>query len=220
VSAALTKPEPLPFPLIWDHPGVLGVRTDRIRESRAVTGIRRDDFARNIVAAVAAAPALAGATATDVCAARPPYVRLVSQVTADPCLQKLVEDVAKPTAVSFAGYERYNQRNWDGYGADPITPETLRYARRLTLVLPGTFGRPDIAPSGDGAIGLEWVLDRGPLRKLFLDIGPGDVWRASWTLRSGEFGKVSGTGFTSATRDALDKLFAQLSGVTHVALGG
>lgn len=215
MSKALTKPEQLPMPLIWEHPSGA---TDWIRE-RAVTGIRRDYFARNVVAAMAVAPALAGATATDLCAAPPPCVRLVSQVTADPCLQKLIEDLAKPAAVSFAGYERYNQANWDGYGADPITPETLRYARRLMPVLPDTFGHPDIAPSGDGAIGLEWVLDRGPVRKLFFDIGPGDVWRASWMLRSGEFGKASGTGFTSTTSETLDKLFAQLSGVMHVAIG-
>jgi len=50
------------------------------------------------------------------------------------------------------GFEQYNHRNWDGYDAKPITPETLRYARHLLGVMPDTFGPPDIAPSGDGSI--------------------------------------------------------------------
>jgi hypothetical protein len=168
---------------------------------------------------MATASALTGAAAIDPCTPRAPYIRVVSEGTDDAFLQTLLEDVATPAAVSLAGYERYNEANWDGYGAEPIAPETLRYARRLMPVIPGTFGRPDVAPSRDGAIGLEWVLQRGRVRKLFLDIGPGSVWRASWTLRSGEFDSAFGAGFTSATCEQLDKLFAQLCGVMHVAVG-
>jgi hypothetical protein len=119
----------------------------------------------------------------------------------------------------LAGYEEYNHRNWDGYDAKPITPETLRYARRLLEAMPDTFGPPDIAPSGDGSIGLEWVLDDGSLHKLFLDIGPGNEWRACWKRRNGEFGSLSGAGFDPDTRQILDGLFADLSGLAHVAIG-
>jgi hypothetical protein len=53
--------------------------------------------------------------------------------------------------------------------------------------MPETFGPPAIAHHGDGSI--TWVPDdHHQLHKLFLDIGPGEKWRAYWKLRSGEFG--------------------------------
>jgi hypothetical protein len=117
------------------------------------------------------------------------------------------------------GYEQYNHRNWDGYDAKPITLETLRYSRRLLEAMPDTFGRPDIAPSGDGSIGLEWVSNDGPLDKLFLDIGPGEEWRAYWNRRNAEFGRLSGAGFDPDTRQIFHSLFADLRGWAHVAVG-
>jgi hypothetical protein len=117
------------------------------------------------------------------------------------------------------GYEQYNHRNWDGYDAKPITPETLRYARLVLNVMPDTFGPPDIAPSGDGSIGLEWVLNDGPLHKLFLDIGPGEEWHAYWNRRNAEFGRLSGAGFDSDTSRIFHSLFADLSGLANVAVG-
>jgi len=109
------------------------------------------------------------------------------------------------------GYEEYGCRNWDGYNAEPITEETLRYARRLLSAMPSTFGPPDIAPCGDGSIGLEWVLEAGPLQKLFLDIGPSEEWWAYWKRRTGEIGRLSGKSFTRSTPDILRRLFDDLS---------
>jgi hypothetical protein len=109
------------------------------------------------------------------------------------------------------GYEHYATPNWDGEDAEPITPQTLQYARRLLEVMPNRFGPPDIAPSADGSIGLEWVPDTGPLRKLFLDIGPGEEWRAYWTRRNGEFGRLTGKGFGHATQRVLQQFFDDLS---------
>ncbi|MGB5085202.1 MAG: hypothetical protein WBO09_11470 [Methylocystis silviterrae] len=125
-------------------------------------------------------------------------------------------------AVSIAGlldgYEQLDQENWDGYDAAPITTQTLRYARALVRAIPDTFGLPDIAPSGDGSIGLEWVLDAGHLHKLFLDIGPGEVWRAYWSLRDGSFGRLPGKGFDFERSKVLTVLFANLSGLPNVAV--
>jgi len=115
------------------------------------------------------------------------------------------------TADPLDGYEQYATPNWDGEDAERITPQTLQYARRLLEVMPGTFGPPDIAPSADGSIGLEWVPDSGPLRKLFLDIGPGEEWRAYWNRRNGEFGRHPEKGFTPATQRVLQELFDYLS---------
>jgi len=125
----------------------------------------------------------------------------------------------RPTANPLDGYDRFKERNWDGYDAEPITAETLRYARRLLGAMPDTFGPPDIAPSGDGSIGLEWVPGDGPLDRLFLDIGPGEEWRAYWKRRNGEFGRLPGTGFDSQTTHILQKLFADLRGLPDVTVG-
>jgi hypothetical protein len=116
-----------------------------------------------------------------------------------------------PTLDALASYESLNEPNWDGYDAQPITRETLNYARRLIHIMPETFGTPDMAPSGDGSITLEWVPETGPIHKLFLDIGPGEQWRAYWKRRNGEFGRQPGTTITPDTKRVLQKLFDDLS---------
>jgi hypothetical protein len=86
----------------------------------------------------------------------------------------------------LAGYERYASPNWGGFDAEPVTRATLASARLLLRLLPDTFGAPDIAPGADGTIGLEWSFTDRPLRKLFIDIGPGNVWSGYWRLATGE----------------------------------
>jgi hypothetical protein len=116
-----------------------------------------------------------------------------------------------PQETPLEGYEKYSVANWDGYDAQPITPETLQYARQLLRVMPNVFGPADIAPSGDGSIGLEWVPETGPLHKLFLDIGPGESWRAYWKRRTGESGRQEGISFNTNTQKILQELFRDLS---------
>jgi hypothetical protein len=116
------------------------------------------------------------------------------------------------TADPLASYEKFSQPNWDGYSADPISQQTLNYARRLLGVMPETLGPPDIAPAADGSIALEWIPERhNKLDKLFLDIGPGEEWRAYWMLRDGSFGRLPNKGYTGDTKRVLDKLFEELS---------
>src|ERR1043166_4105300 len=134
-------------------------------------------------------------------------------LTADPILTFLLDRIfAEPSPDPLKSYEELNLPNWDGYGAEPITPETLKYARRILRVMPDTLGPPDIAPAGDGSIALEWVPETGPLNKLFLDIGPGEQWRAYWKLRTGEFGRLPSKGFTADTKPILQQLFDDLTG--------
>ena len=111
----------------------------------------------------------------------------------------------------LAGYEQYAEADWDGYGAEPITAETLQLARKLLGVMPHILGKPDIAPSADGSIGLEWISDASPTRRLFMDIGPGLEWWAYWQRRDGEFGRLPGKLFTSETATILGRLFDELS---------
>lgn len=118
-----------------------------------------------------------------------------------------------PPADLLEGYEQYQTADWDGHGAEAITAQTLAYARRLMRIMPTKLGPPDVAPAGDGSIALEWVPEdtSHKLDRLFLDIGPGEVWRAYWTLRTGEFGRLPQVGFSDETKTILNKLFNDLS---------
>lgn len=108
------------------------------------------------------------------------------------------------------GYERYSERDWDGYDADPISPETLNAARTFLRLLPLTLGDPDIAPGSDGTIGLEWQFSDRPLKKLFIDIGPGRVWKGFWRKASGEHNLLPERGIGSDTAFHLSDLFNEL----------
>ena len=116
-----------------------------------------------------------------------------------------------PALEALASYDAFERPDWDGHAAQPITKETLEYVRRIVRLLPDTFGAPDIAPSADGSIGLEWVPDAGPLTKLFMDIGPGKQWHAYWQRKNGDIGRLSGTEVQRHTRAIFRKLFLELS---------
>jgi hypothetical protein len=120
--------------------------------------------------------------------------------------------VASEIVPSLVGYEKYQTENWDSYGAQPITAETLSFARRIMPLLPTSLGEPDVAPAGDGSIALEWVPEdqAHKLNKLFLDIGPGREWCAYWRLRDGRFDTVTHTG-VHGSKLLLQALFTQLS---------
>jgi hypothetical protein len=124
----------------------------------------------------------------------------------------LYTDLLEKAADPLDGFEQYNVVDWDGYDAEPITPETLAYARQLMKVMPTTLGKPDAAPAGDGSIALEWVPEHHEkLDRLFLDIGPNEVWRAYWTLHNGEFHRVTHEGFSDDTKLVLQDIFIQIT---------
>ena len=116
--------------------------------------------------------------------------------------------IEKPQAL--LGYDRYAVPNWDGYDADPITAETLSAARKFMTMLPATLGKPDIAPGADGTIGFEWILASGPLRKLFIDIGPGGIWSGYWRRSSGAKQSIKPSPVNQTTALSLSRLFAGL----------
>ena len=125
---------------------------------------------------------------------------------------QLLEWLTEPKTLDpLAHFGKYSTPNWDGYDAEPIGQETIDAARSFLRMLPDTFGGPDIAPGSDGTIGLEWVFADGPLRKLFVDIGPASVWSAYWRRASGERGGLPHEKITSQTKDVLEKVFKDLS---------
>ena len=63
-------------------------------------------------------------------------------------------------------YEQYAAKDWDGYGADPVTPNTLAVGRALCDL----FAKPpETAPGADGMVCFEWCdFEKG--HKVFLDV--------------------------------------------------
>jgi hypothetical protein len=116
-----------------------------------------------------------------------------------------------PVVDPLDGYDQYNRPNWDGFGAEPITPKTLHYARQMREMLPDAFGEPHIAPGADGSIGFYWSVDRGLIRSLCIDLGPGEKWRAYWQLRNGGFDNLPSRQVDHTTRSNLAFLFETLS---------
>ena len=111
----------------------------------------------------------------------------------------------------LTGYDKYETPDWDGYGANPISSETRLAARNFLDCLPRSFQNPDIAPGSDGTIALEWAFNDGPLRKLFIDIGPGALWRGYWRRASGDVGNLAPLKMDRDLRFSLARLARQLS---------
>lgn len=108
-------------------------------------------------------------------------------------------------------FEQYKKPNWDGYGAHPIAQETIDTARSIYRMLPAEWDDPALAPSADGSIGFEWDREDGPIRTLFLDVGPGKVWRAYWRTASGDRRGLPRQAYASDTGTVLAGMFRQLS---------
>lgn len=60
------------------------------------------------------------------------------------------------------------QFNWDGYGGLPITPESRISAHRLMNVAAPAMLSPEISPSSNGTIALEWKSNDGDA---YIEIG-------------------------------------------------
>jgi hypothetical protein len=119
--------------------------------------------------------------------------------------------IRRAPAEPLAGYETYAVENWEGYNALPITPETLAAARAIMKALPNQpFGEPECSPGADGSIGLEWIMDRGSVRKLFIDIGPGRTWKAYWRFANNQTDTIPRKRITLSTIRELTSLFERL----------
>lgn len=127
-------------------------------------------------------------------------------VATDIDLSPIVEQLEPEQDDPFEGYEKYNQPNWDGFGAEPVTASTLDCARQIFDSLPDELTDPHIAPGADGSIGLYWSWDEGPFRSLCIDVGPGDRWRAYWQQRDKQFGNLPSRSCDQSTATVIAKL--------------
>jgi hypothetical protein len=52
-----------------------------------------------------------------------------------------------------------DKQGWDGYDAEPISPESVIRAAQLIELLPISIQTPDVVPEPSGDISLEWRAD-------------------------------------------------------------
>ncbi|MGQ0765946.1 MAG: hypothetical protein ACT4OZ_09795 [Gemmatimonadota bacterium] len=69
-------------------------------------------------------------------------------------------------------------RDWDGYGAAPISARALKTAEALIRALPSGFPLPEVAPEPDGAISLDWTQSRR--RSFSVSAGQTDRLAFAW----------------------------------------
>lgn len=70
---------------------------------------------------------------------------------------------------AIADYEDYDITDWDGDGAEPITPATLAHARAIYAAISPRFPLPVVCPAADGTICAEWDRRRATAF-LWLDV--------------------------------------------------
>jgi len=66
-------------------------------------------------------------------------------------------------------WEECMNPNWDGYGALPVSIDSVAFAFRLLQALPLTTPAPSIAAEPDGHINLEWYVS--PRHTLSVSVG-------------------------------------------------
>lgn len=131
-------------------------------------------------------------------------VAYISQVSVAFVPSGVFRDTLPRAPDRFTDYELYDVDDWDGYGALPISRETVENARRFFLQIPRQFDYVDIAPASDGTIGFEWRFGTGLNRSFVLiDVGPGKAFSARKIDPSGKI-----TSFTP-TRESLISQLSQ-----------
>ncbi|MEW5816559.1 MAG: hypothetical protein AB1798_14345 [Spirochaetota bacterium] len=57
-------------------------------------------------------------------------------------------------------YKDCSEKNWDGYGANPVSKDSIYEALDFIQLLPSSFPMPQILAEPSGEIGLEWYKDK------------------------------------------------------------
>ena len=70
------------------------------------------------------------------------------------------------------------EKNWDGYGAEPVRPRALRGAEDLIASLPEDVTLPECSIEPDGCVSLDWMP--GPNRTLTVSVGESDRMPYAW----------------------------------------
>ncbi|MEA3421122.1 MAG: hypothetical protein U9Q97_05535 [Acidobacteriota bacterium] len=80
------------------------------------------------------------------------------------CSQSVIISANESMQELYNLLEECSTENWDGYGAQPIDPDSFNEAERFIRALPTTISKPEVAVDPDGEISLEWYFEP---RKVF-----------------------------------------------------
>ena len=80
------------------------------------------------------------------------------------CSQSVIISANESMQELYNLLEECSTENWDGYGAQPIDPDSFSEAERFIRALPTTISKPEVAVDPDGEISLEWYFEP---RKVF-----------------------------------------------------
>ena len=114
-----------------------------------------------------------------------------------------------PASDEFSSFESYDINDWDGYGAKPITADTVKAARSFRHLFDQDIPPADIAPGADGTIGFEWRLGApDKLTRILIDVGPGGRVFARRIDEQGHVTVFSPTRVETSARELLREIFS------------
>ncbi len=80
------------------------------------------------------------------------------------CSQSVIINANESLQELYNLWGECSSENWDGYGAQPVDPDSFNEAERFIRALPTTVREPEVAVDPDGEISLEWYFEP---RKVF-----------------------------------------------------
>lgn len=77
---------------------------------------------------------------------------------------KTTATIGRPVEEAFQSlkelYRECSEENWDGYGAKPVSENSIYEACEFIQMLPSSFPMPQMLTEPSGEIGLEWYKDK------------------------------------------------------------
>ncbi len=73
-----------------------------------------------------------------------------------------------------------SERNWDGYGAEPVSSETLAMGKNFFYRMPAAYPKPDISSHPNGDLAFEWYVS--PRRILTVTINDSGRLNYAWMI--------------------------------------
>lgn len=103
--------------------------------------------------------------------------------------------------------KRYSKAGWDGYDAEPLGIEAVVRTLTLLYFLPESISPPELIPSPEGEISLEW----NDVHKRIVSVTPRPkliIWAAMTSDQNSQYGKAPiSDGWPNSLLDLLSQYF-------------